>query len=417
MRIQILSDLHIEFSGNRIPALAPAAELVILAGDLAPVLNANVGDVAERWAGADKILYVPGNHEYYGSDIDAAREELARQCLQHGVTLLDPDAVTVDGVRFIGATLWTDFLLEGVADEAWAHLEVGRGLADFTGAIRHRGGRDGRFTTIESALRHAEHRAFIEAELEKAEASGLTPVVITHHAPSPKCIRPWFAKSRLNPGFASDLDAVIARYQPPLWVHGHMHDRIDERLGETRVVCNPGGGTTRWRGMSSTWHWWWRSETGWSTRGRRGSQHRHLERPQFTRAGGECGATRANVAFADSGQLRTPTADGGRVPRTLQGARTRSARRAAGGVRPEAEKTLGAGDHRAQHRNKSRIRSRRRLLRIKRGDPNRTSGCIRRANGTSAFLVLGKESIDDIADLNCEAAPSPRPPPRECRPR
>lgn len=78
-------------------------------------------------------------------------------------------------------------------------------------------------------------------EVEQAERSGLTPIVITHHAPSPRCIRPWFESSRLNPGFASDLDAVIARYQPLLWVHGHMHDRVDVRLGETRVVCNPGG--------------------------------------------------------------------------------------------------------------------------------------------------------------------------------
>ena len=95
------------------------------------------------------------------------------------------------------------------------------------------------FTTRESARRHAEHRAFIEGELEEAERSGLTPVVVTHHAPSPKWIRPWFEKSRLNPGFASDLDSLIARYQPPLWIHGHMHDRVDEGLGGTRIIANP----------------------------------------------------------------------------------------------------------------------------------------------------------------------------------
>ena len=118
---------------------------------------------------------------------------------------------------------------------------MGHGLSDFTGAIHHHRGPDGRFTTSESARRHAEDRAFIETVLDRAESCGLTPVVITHHAPSPRCIRPWFAKSRLNPGFASDLDAVIARHQPPLWVHRHLHDRVDERLGQTRVVCNPGG--------------------------------------------------------------------------------------------------------------------------------------------------------------------------------
>ena len=216
MRMQIVSDLHVEFAGNRIPPLAPDAELIVLAGDLAPAHTRRVREIARRWAGADQILYVPGNHEFYGSEIDVARRELARLCLRHGVTLLDPGAVTVRGLHFIGATLWTDFLLEGVAGEAWAHLEVGQGLSDFTGAIRHDGGRSGLFTTTESARRHGEHRAFIERELEQAQRSGLTPVVITHHAPSLRCIRPWFKGSRLNPGFASDLDSVIARYQPPL---------------------------------------------------------------------------------------------------------------------------------------------------------------------------------------------------------
>ena len=131
MRIQILSDLHVEVEGNGIPPLAPDAELIILAGDLAPVHTRRVGDVAKRWAGADRILYVPGNHEFYGCDIEVARGELARQCLRHGVTLLDRGAVTVDNVRFIGATLWTDFRLEAsVLGESWAHHEVRETVPD-----------------------------------------------------------------------------------------------------------------------------------------------------------------------------------------------------------------------------------------------------------------------------------------------
>ena len=190
---------------------------------------------------ADRILYVPGNHEYYGNDIEVARGELARQCLEHGVTLLDRGAITIDDVRFIGATVWTDLRLEGVVGEPWAHREVGQSLSDFTGAIRDRNATDGLFTTQESARRHAEDRAFIESELSNARDSGLTPVVISHHAPHRKCIRPWFAKNRLNPGFASDLEEFIARYQPPLWVHGHMHDRVDEWLGDTHIIANPHG--------------------------------------------------------------------------------------------------------------------------------------------------------------------------------
>ena len=65
--------------------------------------------------------------------------------------------------------------------------------------------------------------------------------MITHHAPSPRSIRRWFQNDPLNPAFASDLDRLIERYQPALWVHGHMHDPVDERLGKTRLVANPAG--------------------------------------------------------------------------------------------------------------------------------------------------------------------------------
>lgn len=239
MRIQILSDLHLEFEGNSIPALAPDVDAIILAGDLAPVCTNRIREITERWSQAKHILYVPGNHEYYGSEIREAQQELAHACSRYGITLLDPGAVTIDGIRFIGATLWTDFLLEGdAASEVWAHIEVGNALSDFLGAIRI--GR-GNLSTHETARRHAQERAFIERELEAAQRAGLFAVVISHHAPSPKCIRPWYQGNRLNPGFASDLDGLIARYRPALWVHGHMHDRIDEMLGETRVIANPYG--------------------------------------------------------------------------------------------------------------------------------------------------------------------------------
>ena len=105
MRIQIVSDLHTE-QDNPPPPLAPGADMITVAGDLGPV-------VVDEWNVAKHILYVPGNHEFFGSDADEAREILAGQCRIHAVTLLDRAAVTIEGVRFIGATLWTDFRLDG----------------------------------------------------------------------------------------------------------------------------------------------------------------------------------------------------------------------------------------------------------------------------------------------------------------
>ena len=169
MRIQIVSDLHTEQDNPPLP-LAPGADRIIVAGDLGPVKHPwHLADAVEQWNDAKHILYVPGNHEFFASDADEAREILARQCRNHAVTLLDRAEVTIEGVRFIGATLWSDFRLDGAHAETAAH-EAARGLSDFDGYIRHRAG-TGRFTTREAAPRHSQDRAFIEHELAGARGS------------------------------------------------------------------------------------------------------------------------------------------------------------------------------------------------------------------------------------------------------
>ena len=238
MKIQVLSDLHLEFH-NPLPALADGVDVIVRAGDLAPINTGAVRYAAEEWARAAHILYVPGNHEYYGADIDRARKLLAEQCATHGITLLDTDALVIDDVHFIGATLWTDFLLDGIAGEPGAD-RAALGISDFDGWIQYERG-TGRFTTYESVRRHTGERAFIEAELADAERDGTTAVVITHHAPTARSIAPRFHASPLNPAFASNLEGVITRFQPALWIHGHVHSSVDVMLGETRVVANPGG--------------------------------------------------------------------------------------------------------------------------------------------------------------------------------
>ena len=163
----------------------------------------------------------------------------ARDCATLSLEFLDRRALTIDGVRFIGATLWTDFALDGSAAVVGAQQTARQGMPDFR-VIRQAGVA---FSPQESVRRHDADRDFIEQELRGAADADLTAVVITHHAPTPRSIRPWYQGNALNPAFASRLDTLIAKYAPPLWIHGHMHDSIDEQLGETRVVANPGGYT------------------------------------------------------------------------------------------------------------------------------------------------------------------------------
>lgn len=261
MRIQVLSDLHLEYGGE-IPPLAPGADIVVLAGDLAPAGLRAIRIPAEIWQDAAHILFVPGNHEFHGCDIEEARRLLARDCADCGVTMLDTASVTIDGVRFIGATLWTDFRFGirrpgagtgGVRDwltrseqttaEARAHREAAGRFSDFTGAIRDWGSSDGDglLTTRETARRHARDRAFIEAEVAAAHEAGLEAAVITHYAPSPASVHDSYAGSPLNPAFVSDLDAMIVQLRPALWIHGHVHHAVDATVGRTRVIANPLG--------------------------------------------------------------------------------------------------------------------------------------------------------------------------------
>ena len=274
MRIQVLSDLHLEYGGE-IPPLAPGAEVVVLAGDLAPAKHRAIRFPAEVWAGAEHILYVPGNHEFHGSDIEEARRMLALDCADCGVTLLDTGAVTIGHVRFIGATLWTDFRLEslpsrlggrdrltrsgGAARELDAHKAAGERLDDFTGAIRDREAPEGHglLTTRETARRHARDLAFIEAEIAAAHeadpgsaspgsksgagGAGLEAVVVTHHAPSPVAVHYRHAGSPFNPAFVSDLEETIVHLRPALWIHGHVHHAVSATVGRTWILANPLG--------------------------------------------------------------------------------------------------------------------------------------------------------------------------------
>lgn len=107
MKVNILSDLHVGFSAHDTPL--NDADLAILAGDIAPPRQ------AAQWAMrlTKPVVYVLGNHELYGSSIEAATGELKRLCAGTQVHVLDNDEVVIDDVRFLGTTLWTDFLLFG----------------------------------------------------------------------------------------------------------------------------------------------------------------------------------------------------------------------------------------------------------------------------------------------------------------
>lgn len=232
MKLNILSDLHLGVAGMAQPR--NDADLVILAGDIARPDRA-----VEFALGFDKpVLYVPGNHEFYGSTLDATVAELKSRCAGSHVHVLDDDEIVIDGVRFLGSTLWSDFMLFGEAGRAMAVAAALQFMRDFS-RIRVQEASERAFHPDDCAARFARHSAWLASRLARPH-EGPT-VVITHHAPSPRSIHPRFAGSPINACFISDTGALLADGGAALWIHGHTHDGFDYVEGGTRVVCNPRG--------------------------------------------------------------------------------------------------------------------------------------------------------------------------------
>jgi predicted phosphodiesterase len=232
MKLQLLSDLHLNVADMPVPR--SDADIVVLAGDVARPAE------AIEWARQleQPVFYVPGNHEFYGSSIAGTIAQLRQLAQDSNIHVLSADAVVVDGVRILGATLWTDFMLYPEPERrAAAVASALRHVRDFTRITDEHTGEP--FTPQASIALHRRERAWLEAQL--AQPFDGDTVVITHHAPSPRSIHPRFAGSAINPAFVSDAEALMDGRRVALWLHGHTHDSFDYRVNGTRVVCNPRG--------------------------------------------------------------------------------------------------------------------------------------------------------------------------------
>lgn len=243
MNIQIVSDLHLEFHKTQqagysgIDAM-PGADVLILAGDIA--LGTNAVSVFRNWP--VPVLYVAGNHEYYGSDIIKVNKALREQCAGTQIHFLERDAVSIGGVRFVGATLWTDYLLYGRDQQARAMIEAQECLNDHC-SIRLNGKR---FEPKDALFRFVRSKEWL-AEKLNTPFDGPT-VVITHHGPHWESVHPKYrlGTSLLSAAFVSDLTPLMGK--AALWVYGHVHDSFDYMINGTRVVANPRGYPNRHTG-------------------------------------------------------------------------------------------------------------------------------------------------------------------------
>lgn len=265
MKLHILSDLHVEFAPFRPDlAAAQAADVIVLAGDI------HQGARGMAWArqafAGKRIVYVAGNHEFYHQHWDAHLMQLREQATLHGIDFLENDAVTIGGIRFLGATLWTDFAYFGESRRSQNMRRAEHALNDFrlitadpfvpaNGAPApgdetldpaHRL-RSTRLTPQHTLRRHEASLAWLRAELPRGEPD--KTVVVTHHFPHQRSCSPQWANDPVTAIFGSKLPVEML-LGAAVWVHGHTHDSCDYRLGDSRravrVVCNPRGYPLGW---------------------------------------------------------------------------------------------------------------------------------------------------------------------------
>jgi hypothetical protein len=256
MKIQLLSDLHLEVDPDYAPRPAPAADLLVLAGDIGAGPGTPMADYgAEDWCLTRfsprlghwpvPVLYVAGNHEYDGRDFDACRAHLRAVTADLGITFLERDMLVIDGVRFIGTTLWADF--DALSDQP-SHMP---GSMTHNLRMREKAFRAANYY-LEKTLTFREGRLFDAAAMRDeglicqawlrealAQTCDATTVVITHFAPSLRSHDPRYGITPGTAGFCNVLDELVP--QADFWLHGHLHCPSDYTLGRCRVRANPLG--------------------------------------------------------------------------------------------------------------------------------------------------------------------------------
>jgi Icc-related predicted phosphoesterase len=250
VRLLLLSDLHLELSNLRL-ADDLQFDVAVLAGDIVCP-----GHRLREWIAATPVLRraravvaVAGNHEYYDSVLQheaRAMRQAAQALAAPPLHCLDGEAVVIDGVRFLGCTLWTDFALR-IDTNAGARSDVQRGIgaalqrmADYRciGWADAGVGRPRRLTPQDTQRLHLTQRAWLARQL--AEPFAGATVVVTHHGPHRGSLAPRYAADWVSAAYLSELPVSFFE-APALWLHGHTHSSHDYRVGGCRIVCNPRG--------------------------------------------------------------------------------------------------------------------------------------------------------------------------------
>lgn len=232
IRIRFLSDLHMEFTRYR-PNIVPYAgeDLVVLAGDI------GTGTAGIHWARKafpdTPVIYLMGNHEFYGYDwVDLLREARSA-CEGSNVVFLENDSFSFKGLRFLGTTLWTNFRLGGPGSMEHAMEECQQYVNDY----RHIRNQGRILCARDSITRHEESVAWLRSQLDTSDEP---TVVVTHHGPCLAAEHPRYLLDIYSNCFLSNLPDDLFK-KPLAWIYGHTHSNLATNYKGTLLCANQRG--------------------------------------------------------------------------------------------------------------------------------------------------------------------------------
>jgi Icc-related predicted phosphoesterase len=224
MKIAYASDLHLDFhldGGEEFIRTLdiPDCDLFVIAGDFAQINFYNYEEsLVKLCKKAPKVLYVLGNHEYYGSSFYGKTKKIAKK-IPNLMVASKAEEFVINGVKFLAATAWFPDMCD--------HIFYKGLLNDFNYIDK-----------IEPEIYKRNREFDIKLHGIKDEPC----IVVTHHMPSYRSINPRFVGSAINRFFvAGEFSSLIETSQIKCWFHGHSHDPVDYTIGNTRIVSNPMG--------------------------------------------------------------------------------------------------------------------------------------------------------------------------------
>ena len=260
MKIQLLSDLHLEVHPHFVPQPTPGADVLVLAGDIGSYQSGSLLDaMGDSDFGLGRfahwpvpVIFVPGNHEYDAQDFDAAHARLRATCERLGLIWLERESMVLHGVRFVGTTLWSDFDAlaehEGSSDLVRRLRQRDKAFRAANFYLKKTGGTRDEAAFLAPAVR--EQGLLCQQWLRETLATPFDgpTVAVTHFAPSLHSADPRYGLVPGTAWFCNALDDCLAPVQ--LWLHGHLHAPLDYTVQgahpsgtpwQCRVVANPLG--------------------------------------------------------------------------------------------------------------------------------------------------------------------------------